>query len=337
MRRPSRRLPAAPDGQIRPAQEGRTPVPPKKNVDLLRRLEKRHAEFLEYATGVLQVSGTTQIWYRDSFRNFYRFLADGSHLAPARFQERVSALDEWIEWNHARGISRITMNSYWRAVRAFFNDCERRDGALNAFRLHAAPALPDRLPKALPEEKCSRILLAAANYPWKNSFARARALALIATILYTGLRRSELLNLYVMDVNLDEGTIFVRAGKGEGGGKQRVAYIPPDLAHILQEYLRERLTARFVSPEFFSSQATGQGMSLSTLRRIFAKVERAAGFPFSPHVLRHSYVSQMLKSGVPIHIAKDLAGHNDIATTLEYLKVFDGEMKKQAEKIRYRL
>lgn len=72
------------------------------------------------------------------------------------------------------------------------------------------------------------------------------------------------------------------------------------------------------------------------MRRTFAEIEKAAGFSFSPHVLRHSYVTQILKNGIPLHVAKELAGHNDIETTMGYLRVFDEEKRVQVKKIRYR-
>jgi site-specific recombinase XerD len=321
-------------GLTRPAP--RTLFPPKENVKLLRTLDARHEEFLDYAAAVFHVSDATQAWYRQGYQNYRRFAVEGIRLVPEHFRVRLFALDEWVRWNTKRGIKPVTTNSYWRAVHSFFNDCERRDSAANPFELHDAPRMPARLPKALSETQCRRVLLAAANYPWRSRFLQRRAVALVATILYAGLRRSELLHLNFSDVNLIEGTIRVIAGKGRYGGKDRIAYIPPDLKYVLQDYLRERRSARFINPEFFSSSTGRGGISLSSLRRTFKELEKAAGFAFSPHILRHSYVTQMLKNGIPLHVAKELAGHNDIETTMGYLRVFDDEKRFQVKKIRYR-
>lgn len=163
---------------------------------------------------MLRVSDATVAWYRQSYQNYRRFAAEQIRLVPERFRVHLFALDEWIRWNTKRGVQPITMNSYWRAVRSFFNDCERRDNAANPFKLHDTPRTPARLPKALSETECRRVLLATANYPWRSTFLQRRAIAIVAVILYAGLRRSELLHLNFNDVNMAEGTIRVIAGKG---------------------------------------------------------------------------------------------------------------------------
>ena len=52
------------------------------------------------------------------------------------------------------------------------------------------------------------------------------------------------------------------------------------------------------------------------------------------HSLRHSFVTMLLKSGVPIHVASELAGHTDIRTTAHYLRVFDDEKRQVIKRLR---
>jgi integrase/recombinase XerD len=248
---------------------------------------------------------------------------------------REFALEAWIAWNTQRGVRPITMNGYWRALRAFYKYRESQEGFTNPFVGRKTPPIGEYAPKALTAAECSRILLAAANYPWKNLLERELAVALLSTMLYSGLRRSELLHVLVSDVQIEAGTIRVVRGKGRWGGKDRMAYIPPELAIVLRSYVRERQRHQFNGPEFFVSAYTGKPIGEMTIRQITKKVSLASQIKFSPHVLRHSFVTHLLRSGVPLHIARDLAGHASIETTLGYLRVFDEDRMENVRKIRF--
>lgn len=309
-------------------------APYKTNVEYLQWLDSRFEEFVAYAESVKSQSSISILWYRQVYRNFRSFLAQFTSQSSAQFRLRILAIEDWARWNRERGISPITLNSYWRGLRAFFNDWEQRDGASNPFKLVPAPKLPSRIPKALSVPECVRILDAAQNYPWRTQFERARAVALVGIMLYAGLRRGEVLRLRFTEVNLSEGVIRISQGKGRYGGKDRVAYIPRDLEVILRVYLKERARKKFVNPEFFSS-IRGAALPQMTLRTDLGRIQRSAGIPFSPHVLRHSFVTNMLRCGVPIQVAKELAGHADIEMTMWYTRVFDEDKRFHARKIRY--
>lgn len=320
--------------QIRQRGKRRRGPPSRANIEYLAWLDTRFEEFIAYASSVKSQSTASIQWYRQVYRNFKQFLRPFTSLPPEQFELRILATEEWARWNRERGISPITLNSYWRGLRAFFNDWEQRDGAENPFKMLSAPKLPSRIPKALSAAECVRILDAAQNYPWRTKFERARAVALVGIVLYAGLRRGEILRLRYSDVNLEEGTIRVMRGKGRYGGKDRVAYIPRDLDIILRTYLKERFRKKFVNPEFFSS-IRGRELPEMTLRTEMHRIRDAAGITFTPHILRHSFVTNMLRCGVPIQVAKELAGHADIEMTMWYTRVFDEDKKLNAKKIRY--
>ncbi|MEO6325068.1 MAG: site-specific integrase [Thermoanaerobaculia bacterium] len=310
------------------------PSPRPENLAFVAELESHFSEFLERAA--VHQSPVTIRWYVGAFRMFRQYLREGAGLPPERFSLLVQALDEWSEWNLKRGVSPLTVNTYWRALRPFFNDREKREGVSNPYRLHRAPRFQPAPPKALAVTECRRILTAAANYPRWDAFQRARAVALLGTMLYSGLRRSELLSLLYTDVNLVEGTIRVRRGKGAYGGKFRVAEISPDLKTILQSYLRERSRRGYTNPEFFSSTRVSGGVTVPTLTVVVRKVRQASGVHFSSHVLRHSFVTHLLRNGVPLYVARDLAGHSNISSTMIYTRVFDEDRKSGVRKLSFR-
>lgn len=296
----------------------------------LRDLDRRFAEFLDYAENVLAHTSDTRRGYKGAYGSFRKYLAS---LPPKAVSAHLFDIEGWIAWNRKRGLSPISVNTYFRALRPFFHDLERRDGYQNPYQHVRTPSLPASLPKARTLAECRHILTAAENYTWKSPYERHRAVAIIGVLLYAGLRRREVLRLMMLDVNLESGTIRVNKGKGRGGGKDRVVYIAPELREILARYLAERRRRGYAGPGFFASTQTGQAISLATFRRIANAVRRASGITFSVHSLRHSFVTMLLAAGVPIHVARELAGHSNITTTAGYLRVFDEDKRREIRKL----
>lgn len=295
-------------------------------------LDRRFVDFCDYALTSLGHSPASITCYRGVYRIFRRFLLETRR--PLR--ESIFAIEEWSAWVRKRGVTATTVNSYWRSLRIFFNDLERRDAVSNPFAKLRAPALPARIPKAHSAKDCARILTAAENIPWGRDYERALAVAIFGAMLYAGLRRGEILKLNFVDVNLDAGTIRIVRGKGRAGGKDRIAYFGPELRQILQRFIAQRQRQRIEGPGFFASGVTGRAISLSTLRRIHQRVRAASGVRFSLHALRHSFVTMLLSSGVPLHVAQELAGHSNITTTAGYLRVWDEDKRREIQKISYR-
>jgi len=296
-------------------------------------LDRRFDDFCAHARFTRGHSEATVRWYRSGYRMFRAFLLQRSATLGMDIRRDFFALDEFIRSIRERGCQASTVVNYYRGLKAFFDDLERRDGIASPFRGHRAPPMPSRVPKARSPEECRRILDTAANIPWKSALERTRAMALLGCMMYAGLRKGELLRLRASHVNLTEGTLFISRGKGRGGGKDRVAYCPPELPYLLRDYARERARCRIETPEFFCG-LRGRPLSDSALRRTMRRIRRASGVPFSMHSLRHSFVTMLLRSGVPIHVASELAGHTDIRTTAHYLRVFDEDKRQEIQRLR---
>jgi site-specific recombinase XerD len=296
--------------------------------------DRKFVDFTDYALHFLGHSRASCRTYRASFQNFRRYLVECAQHDRAEPAARMYTIDQWVQWNRRRGLSAISTSTFWRGLRPFFKYLVRQEGIQNPFDGTSMPPIPSLVPKARKASECRHILNSARNYPWKTVFHRLRAVALFGVLIYAGLRRGEVTKLEFADVNLEEGTILVRRGKGRFGGKDRVAYINQDLALILRDYIRERQRLGYICPAFFVSTQTKQGLSEAQFIRIVKLVRAASGIPFSIHSLRHSFVTMLLQSGVPLHVAKELAGHTNIQTTEGYLRVWDEEKKEQIRKLR---
>lgn len=313
------------------------PTRPENRV-LIEEFDRLAADFLDYARTLLNHSRTSALWYERSYRNYRSYLLAGGDLEETLFRVRMHAIEEWIRWNHRRGISPVTMNTYWRGLRRVFLDFERRHGRPSPFKGLKPPKMQTPLPKARTGEECKRILDATEHYPWPlphADYKRALAHAAIGVMLLAGLRRGEVVRLRYGDVQLADGTLRIINGKGIAGGRDRTAYVSPELRELLARYLSERERLGVTQPELFISTKTRRGLTLEGLRKIVERVRQASGVPFTAHMLRHSFITHLLRSEVPIHITKELAGHRDIATTLGYLRVFDDDLRRGIRKIRF--
>jgi site-specific recombinase XerD len=106
---------------------------------------------------------------------------------------------------------------------------------------------------------------------------------------------------------------------------------------MLATYLKERRHLNFTNPELFSSLAhEGGGLGSGAIIHIIRVVRAASGVRFSAHVLRHCFVTHLLRAGVPLYIVRDLAGHSNISTTLGYTKVFDEDRKRGIRRLSFR-
>jgi site-specific recombinase XerD len=306
-----------------------------ENLSRLDELQQDFSAFIDRAKYVQRYSPFSVTWFENGYANYRAYLDAGADLAPEDFVLRMNTLSQWIAWNTARGLAEITMNGYWRSVRTFFNDRTATKNVPNPFVGLRPPKTGTPAPKARSPHDCAAILHAARNYPWATSLQRELALAVLATMLYAGLRKSELFRLTNADVDLIDGTIKIIKGKGRYGGKDRTALMAPDLVRILRSYVAARDRAKFKAVAFFVSAVKGHPLSEGVLRDIVRKVSRASGVPFSPHVLRHSFVTQLIRTGVPLAIVRDLAGHANIETTLGYTTIFDEDRQREIRKLHF--
>ncbi len=300
-------------------------------------IDRIHRRFRDDAKLVRGQSPFTVSSYLVAYKNFRAFLVATAGIAkPVGLH--FFAIDEWLRWNRERRdpVTQTTLHTYWTKLRTFFLYLERTQPGLSSpFNGRKPPTLPSRIPKARSAAECARILDATQQFPWPTTFDRVRAVAIIGTALFAGLRRAEIIKLRYLDVDLQQGAIRVDRGKGRGGGKDRVVPISPDLRDILEDYLRVRRRHNLNPPEFFTCLHSRAGISISTFGRIVYRVRAASGIPFSFHSLRHSFLTQLLRSGVPIHTVSALAGHTTITTTAGYLKVFDEDKEDALRRLRY--
>ena len=148
-----------------------------------------------------------------------------------------------------------------------------------------------------------------------------------------GLRISELVGLDVDDVDLDKGSILVRAGKGE---KSRVVPVGRAGRRAIEAYLTQtrpvllaRSSGKRSGGALFVNSRGGR-LSRQGCWKILKSHAAAAGLEgkVSPHTLRHSFATHMLDGGADIRVVQELLGHASLATTQVYTLVSDTRLRE---------
>jgi site-specific recombinase XerD len=191
------------------------------------------------------------------------------------------------------------------------------------------PKLSKKLPPKLTKQESMRLLEVVYNYPYKYKYLRYRNHAIFAVFLFAGLRRKEVLGLRLVDVDVENFSIFVYQGKGS---KDRIIPMSYKLASILSKYLEERKRLGKTCPEFFTSLNRNMGLTSIGMRRLIEKIKESSGINFSAHKLRHTFATLMLEGGVDIYSLSKMMGHSSIKTTTIYLAASVEHLRKEITK-----
>jgi len=181
--------------------------------------------------------------------------------------------------------------------------------------LVAAPKRPDAIPKALDIDACIRLV----ESPDATTTAGSRDRAMLEVLYGTGARASEVVDLDLRDVDLDDATA-VLTGKGN---KQRMVPLGGPAVDAITRWLPERLELGPREDALFVN-LRGVRLTRQTVFDIVKKAAARAGLDpteVSPHVLRHSAATHMIEAGADIRSVQEMLGHANVSTTQVYTRV----------------
>jgi integrase/recombinase XerD len=151
------------------------------------------------------------------------------------------------------------------------------------------------------------------------SYRTLRNLALVDLLFATGLRVGEVSSLNIRDFFAQEG-IYKVQGKG---GRHRLAFIvDKETIQIQREYLKARTLVETEHQALFLN-ASGKRLSTQGITNVIAKLRREAGIErhITPHMLRHTVATLLLRNGADIRVVQEFLGHTSIATTQRYTHI----------------
>jgi site-specific recombinase XerD len=148
-----------------------------------------------------------------------------------------------------------------------------------------------------------------------NTCSNIKHKCIIALLYSAGLRRNELLNLKIEDIDSKRMTIWVRQGKGR-----------KDRQTILSKQILQDLRAYYLSSKpklYLFERYAGVPYSASSVSKIVHRAAKGVGITqrVTPHVLRHSFATHLLENGTDLRYIQTLLGHNSSRTTEIYTHV----------------
>jgi len=186
----------------------------------------------------------------------------------------------------------------------------------------------DRKVKVLDASALERFLAA----PDPKSQQGLRDKAILELLFSTGLRVSELVGLDVKDINLKTREISVM-GKGR---KIRVVFVSDEAAEALDKYLGARqdeykpLFIRYKGGHPIDPEGWDARLTVRSLDRLVKKYALIAGIAMdpTPHTLRHTFATELLRAGADIRSVQEMLGHKDISTTQIYTHITNPQLKE---------
>lgn len=280
-----------------------------------------------HLAGERRLSAHTLAAYERDVEAFLRFMA--AHLgAPpdlaALAALRVADFRAWLAHRRADGAAGPrTLARGLSAVRAFFRYLAREGLAENGqIALVRSPRLPVSVPRALGEEAAGRLLDEAGGTkgatPDGAGWTRARDVAVLTLLYGAGLRIGEALALDVTDWPADDGAPLRVTGKGN---KTRAVPLIAPVRDAVAAY-RQACPFPLETGPLFRGQRGGR-LGARAVQAAMERLRLALGLDASatPHALRHSFATHLLRAGGDLRTIQELLGHASLSTTQTYASV----------------
>lgn len=263
-------------------------------------------------------SANTAAAYRNDLSQFTRFLADGcmeAHAPVAAWTEVDPALvDGYVAWLRHQPYASATVARKVAALKSFFHWLEQQaEVRPNPAEGVESPKVKRTAPRPIRAEQIERLLAEPGRDP---SPAGLRDKALVETLYATGLRVSEVVNLNLDDLQLEQGLMRC------GGRHSRSVPLPAVALAALQRWVQEgrpQLGAQATDDALFLNHR-GQRLTRQGLWLIIKRYVKQVGIEASvtPHTLRQSFAAHQLRGGVELSRVAELLGHASLQTTQAY-------------------
>ena len=291
-------------------------------------------EFLDYLEIERNRSPRTRANYGFYLRRFVDFAGDSAPSAITADKVRAYRLYlNRLTDPNGELLKKNTQNYHLIALRVFLKYLAKRDiESLDAEKIELGK-VPERQVAFLEGDDLERLLsspLGAARGNSAIGIVELRDKAILELLFSTGLRVSELCKLKREDVNLKRDEFTVR-GKGS---KLRVVFLSDDAKKALTAYLDKRSD---VAPYMFvrADRAIERGsadepLTPRSVQRLVSHYARAAGITqnITPHTMRHSYATDLLRNGADIRSVQSMLGHSSITTTQIYTHVTNQQLRE---------
>ena len=270
--------------------------------------------FLEYISLEKKSSEHTMKAYQANLIAFESYLKSEQSqggIETASYGE----IRAWIVTLIESGNSSRTVNRKVSALRSYYKfQLSIKKIGVSPLKDHRALKTQTKVALPFSQEEI-KSLFEADIFP--DTYIGSMTRTLIQLLYFTGIRRSELIDLKVKDVDFPKGLLKVLGKRN----KERLVPLLPEIQDHLKMLLKSQEDLKIVrEADFFFVNLKGKKLSISfvyqCVKKHFSKVSTKT--KRSPHVLRHSFATHLLDQGADLNSIKDLLGHSSIAATQHY-------------------
>ncbi len=257
----------------------------------------------------------------EEFSAFCRVTFDMDDIVLAEY----SLVRSWIVDLVNSNVTNRTINRKIASLKAYYKFLLRIDEIkVNPLAKHKALKTAKKVEVPFSEEEMQNVL---SQITYEDSFEGIRDKLIIELLYSTGIRRAELVNLKVADVDLSQGNLKVLGKRN----KERIVPLLPSVVKAFQAYFNERsILMRVPENNFVFLTSAGNKIYETLVYRIiykyFSKV--SSKVKKSPHILRHTFATHLLNKGADLNSVKELLGHSSLASTQVYTHNSIDELKK---------
>lgn len=261
--------------------------------------------------------------YRQNFSTFLKLVPDLSleTLNPASVLEFFKLLQERNRVVGKRmvsnGVKKSTILTYWRQFNCFFGWLKIKGYIkINPLTQFKRPTVSYENRQFLKKEEVEKILTSIVVHSY-TPFHLKRNLVIFYLLLFCGLRREELLQLQLRDIDIQKRILTVRA---ETSKVPKTRYVPLHSQTIvsLKDYLKER--TEYTTQYLIVSTNRDNRLSNNGLRHLVGTLSLYSGVKFHVHQFRHTFAVNFLKSSNNVAKLQQLLGHKDPSMTLLYVR-----------------
>jgi len=296
-------------------------------------MKQEIADFLAYIGTERGFSSKTTAAYRHDLTKFCEFLTKDFGKNWTWNEVDQYNIKSYIQFLADKGYkksnSAVSRGRKLATIKSFFKYLES-DGRVksNPASQVKMPKVKQKEPSYLTEQEYKRLLRVVRKNATK--YFRVRDTAIITTLLGMGIRLSELVALNAGDVNFDDGTIKVT----RKGNQERILPANDGVMIAIQRYLKTREKIFPKSPLFLSKRRKRiNNASVWYLVKKYLKQAQINKEKLSPHTLRHTFATTLLKQGENILTIKELLSHRNLRTTERYIHINNEDLKTAVGRI----
>ncbi len=281
--------------------------------------------FINYLKAERRYSACTIKAYENDLHQFYSFIEQ--NCADNQSDDSLhKEIRQWIVDMMEKGMSPRSVRRKISALGSYFRFLVRKEIiAASPLSRVSLPKMGKQLPGFIPENKLNHLL---DDVDFGEDFTGMRDRLIIEVLYFTGMRRSELINLCNSDV---DNFLMILKVRGKGG-KERYIPVGQTFMQTLKKYMQRKESefGHVSSLDPFFVTNNNEKLYPEFVYRVVRKYLRlvTSGEKRGPHILRHSFATHMLNNGAGLNAIKDLLGHASLAATQVYTHNSFEKLKK---------